>query len=146
MEVRNTENISIERTRVFLKTKTGRKEEIKKQEKKEAIVNGVNTVLDLMKVPDATKILKIYPNAPKLSEHEKTEKISILISDNGIKTTIISSLGDRLDYQRSTRRLPKKASLAEFAAEAWPLRNYTSESIAAYIEDQINECFKSVSK
>lgn len=146
MEVKNTTNISIERARVFLKAKKGRKEEIKKQEKKEAIVNGMNIFLDLTDVPAATRTIRIYPNEPKLGEQEKTEKVSILIHDNGIHTTIIYPTGIRLDYNRLTRKLPKGVSLAQFAAEAWTLGNHMPAPVAAYIEKQIKEHIRSASK
>jgi hypothetical protein len=99
-----------------------------------------------MGVPDATRTIKIYSKAPKLSEQEKTEKVSILIRDNGIHTTIIYPTGIRLDYNRSTRKIPKGSSLAQSAAAAWAFGTHTPDSIAAYIERQFKEHLRSTSK
>jgi hypothetical protein len=131
---------------VFFKPRKGRKEQIIKQEKKGAVVNGVNTFLDLIDVPDWTRNIRIYPNEPKFGEQEKNEKVSISIHDNGIHATIIYPTGIRLDYNRSTKSLPKGLSLARAAAEAWALGKHTPASIAAYIETELKEHIITASK
>lgn len=132
-------NNPLERTSVFLKTNEGRKEQIIKAEKKLAIVNGVNIALDLLGFSE-TKTIKIYPSETRFSEQEKTERISILIRDNGIHTTIIYPTGIRIDYNRSKKNLPKKSSIARFTAEAWAFGKHQPAPIAAYIEKKFKEC------